>query len=384
MKHKTIRDIYHFICCVTFLVLICVPVSKMLLSETVEFSFVEKRVLAVFPSTPAQLSELDEYFNGVTEYINDHFGFRDLLIKKYHSELKRIFGIKGDSVPVHAGLDNWYFFTRAKMLEDFTGRFKVKDDDYGAWLYEQQEKVNWLKEKNIDYVFMVAPNKQAVFPENVSANSTMIRGKSVLNQLQSKKIDPALNIIIDLEDVLLKQKRDILLYFKTDTHWTNYGAYQAYLAIMAKLKEIFPDFSYRTEATFKTINRTCDINRDKCGDLTTMLPFFDSFPESFEVYDLKEQCAVSVPVNVKISDVPEVKDTEAVVRKKCGSGQLKAVVFHDSFGLALEPMFSESFSEVLYIWKRFNKKNVEEVLQVFKPDVVIEEMVERNFVSRFR
>ena len=54
------------------------------------------------------------------------------------------------------------------------------------------------------------------------------------------------------------------------------------------------------------------------------------------------------------------------------------LVFRDSFFEALEPYFSENFKEVIYLWKDYDQKNIEELLAVFKPDIVIEERGERR------
>ena len=46
---------------------------------------------------------------------------------------------------------------------------------------------------------------------------------------------------------------------------------------------------------------------------------------------------------------------------------------------ALEPFLSENFKESIYLWKPYDQQNMEEVLNHFTPDLVIEEVVERDF-----
>jgi hypothetical protein len=64
--------------------------------------------------------------------------------------------------------------------------------------------------------------------------------------------------------------------------------------------------------------------------------------------------------------------------RTCGKKNLRAVVFRDSFFVPLEPLLSENFREVIYLWKEFDQQNLEELLVHFKPDVVIEAVVERH------
>ncbi len=66
------------------------------------------------------------------------------------------------------------------------------------------------------------------------------------------------------------------------------------------------------------------------------------------------------------------------------------LVLHDSFFNQLKPFVSESFGEVLYVWQYydattlvfFNKDKLSALLDIYQPDFVIEETVER-YLGRF-
>jgi hypothetical protein len=58
-------------------------------------------------------------------------------------------------------------------------------------------------------------------------------------------------------------------------------------------------------------------------------------------------------------------------------GRGTAVVVCDSFAHALVPFFGESFERVIYIWDR---RYFAEAVTLFKPDTVIDEVVERALV----
>jgi hypothetical protein len=61
-------------------------------------------------------------------------------------------------------------------------------------------------------------------------------------------------------------------------------------------------------------------------------------------------------------------------------------VLHDSFFNKLKPFISESFGDVLYLWQYYdlqsltymNKQRLAAVIKTFKPNLVIEEVVERQ------
>jgi hypothetical protein len=44
----------------------------------------------------------------------------------------------------------------------------------------------------------------------------------------------------------------------------------------------------------------------------------------------------------------------------------------------MHPFISENFKHVVYLWKEYDQKNLEETFRIFKPDVVIEAIVERD------
>jgi hypothetical protein len=76
---------------------------------------------------------------------------------------------------------------------------------------------------------------------------------------------------------------------------------------------------------------------------------------------------------------------ETVVRKTdsvtfCAKGQLpRAVVFRDSFGIALAPFLAEYFGKSVFVWdRRFDR----ELVAREKPSVVIYEVVERALMDQ--
>jgi len=66
--------------------------------------------------------------------------------------------------------------------------------------------------------------------------------------------------------------------------------------------------------------------------------------------------------------------------------KLRVLVLHDSFMNPMKPFLSESFGEVLFLWKYFDpnienfltREVMDKVLAEFKPDLVIDQVVERH------
>ena len=78
------------------------------------------------------------------------------------------------------------------------------------------------------------------------------------------------------------------------------------------------------------------------------------------------------------------KDPERVVEHRvCKSGgNIKALIFHDSFGRGLKPFIHTIAKESLMVWSQLSQESLNYYLETFKPDLVIEERVERLLPRR--
>jgi len=277
--------IFNGILITLFIIIMFGPTLKMICSEPRNFSSIEKRFLAQFPSPPERLNQFSDYFSKIDAYINDHFGYRDFLIYRYQRELRKMFNIIGNDIPVYKGLNNWLYYTQSNMFLDFTGHDILSDRELITWVDSYEKKVAWLKNQGIEYLFIVPPNKQSIYPEFVSDNWETIRGASRLAQLRKAYAWIDKKELLNFSAILSEKKKDHALYYKSDTHWTAYGAYQAYLAIADKIEQKFPDVSFRKKFAIATHKkRYCEKNSEKCGDLTNMLLDHAPFEESFSAF----------------------------------------------------------------------------------------------------
>jgi hypothetical protein len=341
------------------------------------FSFAEKRLLATFPSMPTSIPQVKKFFSDIDSYLNDHFGFRDWMVFRYQREVKKRFGINTVS-KVHKGTNDWYFFSKDNALENFTGRKLLSTNDLNKWLETLRAKQRWLDKQGILYLFVVPPDKPTIYGEFIGEPWLSEKGKTRLSQLKSAIEGDEKSPFLDLSPPLVEKGRDEILFFKSDTHWTPYGAYLGYLTIAEKLESLFPGMQFKKDFTFsKTVTRTCEKKSNTCGDLTNMLLDYDSFDESFKVVDAFPRCAVDPDSKHNFSNLNDTAP-DPYIAKSCPTKDLRVLVFRDSFFQALEPYFSENFKEVIYLWKSYDQKNIEELLSFFKPDIVIEEEAERS------
>lgn len=378
MNPKTLDIIFQRINIVVFFVIIFAPCLYMICGPRTVFSYTEKRQLAAFPSMPGNVFQVQKFFSDMDSYLNDHFGFREWMVYRYQREIRKRFADVETLTKVMKGTDNWYFFTGDGMLQDFTGKRLRSDSELTEWIEAYRGKQRWLEEQGIRYLLIVPPNKMTVYKEFLGEAWVVQRGKTRFSQIKEIMQESDKSTFVDLSPSLISSGRDDNLYFKSDTHWTPYGAYLGYLAIADKIESLFPGTRFKRDFTFSTtVTRTCDKRENSCGDLTNMVLDYESFDESFREVDEFDSCTVDDTFDYKLSDI-DVTAPDPYIAKRCQGRELTALVFRDSFFESLEPYFSENFKQIIYVWKDYDQKNIDELLTVFKPDIVIEEQGERQ------
>jgi alginate O-acetyltransferase complex protein AlgJ len=147
-----------------FLYMIYAPLIMTDFSTQTVWSSTEKRRLAELPTLelkPGSLATLPSRFEA---YFNDHFGYRNLFIRRYNRIMKKYFA-KSPVPDVLIGKNNWLFFTESNLIDDFVGADPFTQAELETWRSNLEHKRDWLAKHGIRYLFVVAPNKQTIYPE---------------------------------------------------------------------------------------------------------------------------------------------------------------------------------------------------------------------------
>ena len=183
-----------------------------------EFSELENRKLSQMPILSLK-SYIDTSFSSDYEkYINDQFFLRDKWID-LKSRIEYLLG-KRENNDIIFGKDNYLFkkFTtfNDEMLKNNLNSIITFTNNYN---------------KEVD--FFIIPNSYAVYDELTPRYLPLVDQLSLINSINSYlslKSNDHINTI-NVAEELLKNKDDYI-YYKTDHHWTSYGAYLAYLTYM--------------------------------------------------------------------------------------------------------------------------------------------------------
>ena len=183
-----------------------------------EFSELENRKLSQMPILSLK-SYIDTSFSSDYEkYINDQFFLRDNWID-LKSRIEYLLG-KRENNDIIFGKENYLFkkFTtfNDEMLKNNLNSIITFTNNYN---------------KEVD--FFIIPNSYAIYDELTPRYLPLVDQLSLINSINSYlslKSNDHINTI-NVAEELLKNKDDYI-YYKTDHHWTSYGAYLAYLTYM--------------------------------------------------------------------------------------------------------------------------------------------------------
>ena len=316
----------------------------------------ENRNLASLPQWKWRKKFLQQFPASWEAYYNDHFGWRNSLLY-FHSRLI-VLGLKQSlNDEIILGKEGWLFTTNDKVLKDYQGFLPLTKEELDYFRLTLEARRDWLAQKGCKFLFVLLPDKQTIYPEYLPDYIRQNAARTRADQLADYLHQFSDITFIDARPLLKKTKSLGTLYYLTDTHWNDLGAWIVAEEILRVLKKDFPklpeiklsDFKQKTESFGGDLARVLglpDLLKEKALKLTPLKP--------------RRSKEISYPVH-RITE----SDDKTLPR---------ALIHRDSFFNALLPFTSDFFQKAIYVWDyTLNTKLVDQE----KPDIVILEMVER-------
>lgn len=350
-----------------FVVILLSPTLDALWSLDPFFRHIENRILAERPALSFSSAELQKFPGAFQAYFNDNFGFRKLLVRGSYFLKSRLLGTSPSNLVI-IGKNDWLFYTGEGEVEDCRRITHFTDEQLHRWTQNFELKKMWLESQGIRYLLVIAPNKSTVYPEHLPDALTRVRAVSGIDEFADYLKKNSQVAIVDLREKLIKEKTTDDLYYKTDTHWNNYGAFHAYSEMIRPIVSWFPEIT-----PLKLDDFSIDKKRGAAGDLAGMIGGTEFLSDDqFELTPKKPFTATIVEKNENIND--------PFTMKKSNDKLPNAIIFRDSFFTAMVPLVAESFNSSRYYWQRWDTKiPMADVIERYHPDIVIEEVVERIF-----
>lgn len=375
------KNIYHILLFSVFILCLYTPLALQFTSPSETTSLSENRALQSKPSlhishpkshsswiswTKQSMQSCLKYKSEFGAYFVDQFPFKTEIFSWFRHIKMNL--LQADPLPdrVVQGTKDWLFIGDGYSdgILESKGLKAYSKQEVENIIETLQERQKWLKQYDIEYVVVLAPNKSSIYGEYLpidQAKQPTLR--EYLHQIMPKSIS-----YIDFGSTLLTKKKQNLVYHKTDSHWNDLGAYYAYQEIVLSLQKKWPSMPLIDSANYPWSQKQV-----QQLDLSRMLNM--NRPEDILSVDWSKNASRIIPTQV---DIPSYykghKDSYAI--RFAGPDSLpKALIFRDSFGTNWMEFLKESLGESLFIWDRtFNK----ELIEKERPALVIEEIVERE------
>lgn len=358
----------HYLLVAAFAGVISLPLAANLAGRDGADRGAENRELAAFPQIDGSWASVAAFGPGLSDWFDDHFGFRSTLVRWYGESRLFMLGVS-PSAAVVKGADGWFFYGDDKSVEDYAEVDPLTPEALANWREAVLRARDWLGARGIAYVFTVAPDKHVVYAEEMPATILRVGDLSRTDQLLTALQDTGL--AVDVRPALFGAKASERIYQQTDTHWNDRGAFVAYEQIITAVRARVPGTPPAwTRDDFEPVERNVE-GLDLAGmmGLKRVLREVDLTlaprrPRRARVLEP----AGAAPTDEEGRIVTEIDDPSLP----------RAVIFRDSFVSRLVPFLSEHFSRAVYLWQ--NDFDADAVTKEH-PDVVIQEIVGRHLYN---
>lgn len=320
------------------------------------FSENENRVLAKKPKINQETLLSGQFMNDYDDYVSDQFPIRDACMG-VATGYKRMLGMR-DVNGVYLGKDG-YLMTKTDYTSVDSERIK-KNIKY----------INEFFAKNIDTqnYFMLVPEASMMQGDKLPSHAYVEWEWELLTDIR-KGISNAR--IVCPENSLTKTKEQI--YYKTDHHWTGYGALAAYEEMSGNggdvdLIPVSKDF--RGSLYSKVLSP--DIESDEILIGTENTPIIADGKETF-LYDMdalnkKDKYLVFQGGNHGRVDIT-------------GKGKGNILIIKDSFANSFVPFLIEDYGKIIMIDLRYYMGNMNELCKKEKISHILVLYQITNFIS---
>ena len=320
----------------------------------------EMRDLASMPVLTA-----DDYRDFPSEfeaYLNDHMPFRDALIATQSTADYLLFKTSFGKVIV--GSDGWLFYAAkddGDPIADYLGENlytqKQLEDIASKLMMAEAE----LKENGTEFVLCMTPNKERVYSEFMPREYGEPAASHRMGQLYgylSENTD--LRIVYTYDAIMqAKDKTDVDLWYKTDTHWNDVGAYVGSRELLKELGITLPDID---EGVYTPVTE-----ENTAGDLARLLhlePLLKSGDNECRLSGFTAQGETEYEEGYHAAEDHHTK----------GADERRIYVCRDSYCDAMVQYIGNCFNESRYIyWQGYTPED----MYAYEPDVFVLEVVER-------
>lgn len=262
-----------------------------------------------------------------------------------------------DREKVALGANGFLFQKYDQAFEQLCGDRELRDDQVARWVTLIESRYAWLAARNVPYIFAITPEKHAVYPDCLPAGFRLNPrrpARKIFDSLRSSVRSSS----IYYDEVLRKGREIRETFYRTDIHWTKFGACLAYNEIAKISDGRLPECDIASLSTSE---------RRFTGEFAFHLKERVSELASFLNY-------VPPRKSKKVFSRLSFKEGQVEVYETPGAPEGTLVFFRDSNGTQMLPFLLPHFSRAVIV---ASTRMFHDVLSLEKCSLVITQMAER-------
>lgn len=323
----------------------------------------EKRKLKEFPEW--RWSNVWKFFKEYQSYFDDRFAYRNELIDNFGKFKFDFLNITNLTGTVAIGSDKWIFYSDKDYLNNIATPFS--NLELKQFNYNLNVITKWFERQGIKYYLFIPPVKSGMYTEMLPDYMKIRTEFSRYNQLKEYLTQKSKINFIDCKKELIIAKKSNEIYFETDTHWNEIGAFVGYSKIINVLKIDFPQLQPCLFKDFKIVKADFF-----SGDLLAMLGYDSKKPTFQYIMSHKNNIEPKLTLSTILPENPD--NFFEIYEMPEDTNDLEIYVVRDSYSEKLKKFISLNFKKSIFYWKaQLPINNIAKE----KPDVVLHEMLER-------
>ncbi|NOU47765.1 MAG: hypothetical protein HOO86_11985 [Bacteroidales bacterium] len=343
------------------------------------FSAFIQQATKIIPETPNQenrkladepvfaVNLLDPFPAAYEKYYNDHFVFRNHFVNWYAQISFNWFGISPYPEKVIIGKNNQLYLV-PNELDTYQCKNLLTEAEITIIRKEFIHRNAYYSGKGVDYYMVICPTKYSVYPEYlpwfVRPDGDVNRTDQFIKVVRETGVE-----VVDLRKALLQAKDSVgdKLFWPTDNHWSELGAFLGYQEIIRQIQKKHPEVEMLKFGDFdiRPFDRTG-------GNLASMLNMQNKLRDSrykfIQLYknmtSMIQPCPFPFPQGIDKGEYFRGFEMQ--------SDSLPHLLFiHDSFGKLIHPFMKDSFSRSVFIWDNWQYKVNEPIVEAENPDICV-------------
>jgi len=308
----------------------------------------ENRRLADLPEFSAETVAEGEFFSDVQDYLTDHFPLRDLFVS-INTKMNTLLGRRE--------INGVFVCDQGFLIDKYNEPVRTN-----AVIESLNRLYDGVGDRQV--TLLAAPTAARIYSDKLPPFAQQADQSKTMEQLSEN----FKGISVDVTETLVDHRNDHQMYYRTDHHWTTYGAYYAYEKLCRYLQlEAIPMDKFTVEC----------ISEDFRGTTYSKVNDFSVPGEEMHRFILPEQELTvnygsgekTIETNSLYNDdylnkkdkysyfLNNINDLVIIDNQNAQTGRRLAVI-KDSYANCLVPFLADHFEKIYVIDPRYYRNSV--------------------------